>query len=157
MKHFTLPKEFAEKWVKALESGEYEQGEETLVNADYERDEDGIIVSDSLNMDNCTFCCLGVAAVVVGVDPLNIIGYDLLHEVDKTLPEELPSALIYEGEDLVDLLSSLNDGIPSVKLHKYKEQYPNLVFHIERPSSGIPIYTFKDIAQFIKTNIEFKP
>jgi hypothetical protein len=44
MKDFRLPKEFAEKWLKALRSGDYEQGTNVL----YKEKTNG-------------YCCLGVA------------------------------------------------------------------------------------------------
>lgn len=50
-KQYRLPKEFAENWVKALRSGEYTQGTNYL-----------------FNKDENTYCCLGVACEVAGID-----------------------------------------------------------------------------------------
>lgn len=50
-----LPEDFKAKWVAALRSGEYKQGRLRLHNADN------------------TYCCLGVAATICGVD-MNIYG-----------------------------------------------------------------------------------
>lgn len=48
-KKYRLPKEFAEKWLEALRSGEYEQGYGCLFT-------------------NNRFCCLGVGCVILGAD-----------------------------------------------------------------------------------------
>lgn len=68
MKQYSLPKDFAEKWVAALRSGEYEQGKEALFN-------------------NGCYCCLGVAAVVCGAKN------DMLLQGDDS-----PAAYLYRGE-----------------------------------------------------------
>lgn len=50
MKRYRLPKEFTEKWLKALRSGKYEQGTFKLYKEE----------------DN-SYCCLGVAGNICGV------------------------------------------------------------------------------------------
>lgn len=87
-KKYKLPREFGEKWVEALRSGEYQQGSSCL--------------KDSRN----NYCCLGVACVVAGIDP---------PAKDWILPEfankEIPKILIGSGavSDLVYDCSSMND------------------------------------------------
>lgn len=52
MKYEKLPKEFKNKWVAALRSGAYEQGQERLKRGS-------------------AYCCLGVACVVAGVKKIH--------------------------------------------------------------------------------------
>ena len=50
-KQYRLPREFAEKWIKSLRSGDYKQGRGGLYN-------------ESKN----NYCCLGVACSMLGVE-----------------------------------------------------------------------------------------
>ena len=47
-----LPKKFKQNWIEALRSGEYKQGRHTLF---------------SKGIENDKYCCLGVAAHVLGI------------------------------------------------------------------------------------------
>lgn len=62
-KDVRLPKRFKAKWLKALRSGDYKQGKSALHN----------------KTDN-TYCCLGVAAVVCGHKPEELITKGLFVE-----------------------------------------------------------------------------
>lgn len=108
MKKYQLPKEFAEKWVAALRSGEYKQGSFGLYRP-----------------SNCSYCCLGVACVLAGQSPENIIR----QWIDKPI-SGIPDELIGNGgnNDLVHDLSEMND-------HDGK--------------------TFPEIADWIESNVEF--
>lgn len=91
MKKYTLPKEFGKKWIAALRSGEYKQGQQTLCS-----------YADS------KYCCLGVAAKISGANFLEIVGKQWV-KLDSDL--NLPSVLKGSGanSDLVYDLVSLND------------------------------------------------
>ena len=98
-KKFKLEKEFAKKWLEALRSGKYEQGEGYLQNADGQ------------------YCCLGVACRV------NHPRVKLIHKffidsegegrgyITKDLEEKMPKLL--RGTDgtneFVKLVSEMND------------------------------------------------
>lgn len=97
-----LPKEFKEKWIAALRSGEYKQGTDILYDA------------------NCDcFCCLGVAGLVCGADKgmmhqATLFGtYEPISEGGHEIPapDGLPENLIHRKyNDLAHTLSSMNDG-----------------------------------------------
>jgi hypothetical protein len=102
MKDFRLPKEFAEKWLKALRSGDYEQG----TNALYKEKTNG-------------YCCLGVACRIEY--PLHyLLGSDgryagviekSLHQLKfnlKKIPKELIGGNLITNR-LVNRLTRLND------------------------------------------------
>lgn len=96
-KEFQLPKEFAEKWVKALRSGDYNQAL-------------GVLYSPS----QCSYCCLGVAASIQGIAKTSLQDNgelaDLMgHEEDCILESfSIPQQLIHG--DLVKHLIILNDN-----------------------------------------------
>ena len=100
MKDFRLPKEFAEKWLKALRSGDYEQGTSTM----YHKYSGGYC-----------YCCLGVACRIEY--PLHYLKGNnghyagliekSLHQLKfdlKKIPKELKGS-----NDLVDKLMRMND------------------------------------------------
>lgn len=96
---FKLEKEFGEKWVKALRSGKYEQGEGYLEDADGQ------------------YCCLGVACRV------NHPRVNLTHKffidsdgqgkgyITKNLEEKMPKLLrgTDSNNEFVKLVSEMND------------------------------------------------
>ena len=106
MKNFKLPKEFTEKWLKALRSHDYEQGDGTLYDA-----------------NSNTYCCLGVACRMEY--PLQYLkasdGYASLIEKSqdqlkfdlKKIPKELKGNLITNR--LVKRLTRMNDYKSSFK------------------------------------------
>lgn len=152
-KSFELPKEFAEKWIEALESGDYSQVDGTLVYYEYLEDE-------TIDVGSCSYCCLGVAAKINNCDLDEIGGLDLLVEdADFFLNKGLPEILIENQEEnnLVGLLTKLNDGTTIHQLENWKEIFPNIIFlnlSDFNEVSGIR-YNFKQIAEFIKLNVEF--
>lgn len=87
-----LPKEFKEKWVKALRSGEYKQCTSQL-------------------HDKGRFCCLGVAAVLAGKRPRDLkgghIGYDCTIKPFDGFPEILTHK--NWSNDTAGILSQMND------------------------------------------------
>ena len=97
-KKYSLPREFAEKWVKALRSGEYKQGR-------------GLLHS------NFGYCCLGVAGFICGAtnEMLKYAG-GYLHtepiyfnqDVIKNIPVELHGTR--SRNELIYELTVMNDG-----------------------------------------------
>lgn len=83
-----LPIEFKEKWVAALRSGEYKQGDACLYSQG-------------------SFCCLGVACVVAGL-PTDM----LVHNSYIPIGWDLPKALrgIPSDNEVVSVLTLMNDG-----------------------------------------------
>jgi hypothetical protein len=101
-----LPKEFRDKWLEALRSGNYIQGQDLLLNP-----RDG------------TMCCLGVACKVLGIpstliedecmpNDLNAIDIDIYN-----LPEPIISGLWCS-----DLADKNDKGVPFKEIADYIEQ-----------------------------------
>ncbi len=104
-KQYQLPREFAEKWVKALRSGEYKQATTRL-------------------MHNGGYCCLGVGAKVCGADDAELLeadgssacyllpsyncGFPLLKRQTKELIPELLFGLPADNE-FVKNVATMND------------------------------------------------
>lgn len=89
-KEYQLPKEFAEKWVAALRSGEYQQGSESLCYND-------------------SYCCLGVACAISGV--VNVPHQDWIKATtakDTSIPKILIGSAATSG--LVYAVSTMNDS-----------------------------------------------
>ena len=85
MKFQKLPPKFKKKWVAALRSGKYKQGQNALMT------EEG------------TYCCLGVACRVAG-SPI---------ELDQMFPAEdsrVPKILRSEDTELNNTLAKRNDS-----------------------------------------------
>lgn len=91
MKKYQLPKEFAEKWVKALRSKRYKQG--TGMLCDGER-----------------YCCLGVAAIIGGIPQIVIENKKVLQTAFAL--GILPDQIIGNATDkrLIGFLVEKNDG-----------------------------------------------
>lgn len=147
MKQFKLPKEFAEKWLKALRSGEYEQGADAL---------------KTVNEDNVCFCCLGVAGDVCKLNDesylISIPVFDNTYNYNGLIPEEIIGEA--DKNDLVGILTLLNDGINkynySVRISKKNYIFRNHKleeFNFE--SIHVLRFTFNEIADFIEDNCEF--
>lgn len=92
-----LPKSFKTKWVKALKSGKYIQGQYLLYNEDAD-----------------TYCCLGVACDITRV-PKSIFKHDAYPSsstfaVDKGgQPYKKVPFILHKGHKVSDSLVSLND------------------------------------------------
>lgn len=100
-----LPEYFKTKWVAALRSGEYEQGESYLEWDD-------------------KFCCLGVLCKVNGVPTLKLEDdIDIPMEfIPSTAKKVIPEFLLGSGE-FPELLAKMNDGnkANNVKKHSFLE------------------------------------
>lgn len=146
-KSFKLPKEFAEKWIKALESGEYKQGSDTLVG----------MAPDGKS----EYCCLGVAGKICGASDEDMRGSNYLEKgevycIKSGIPKELLSSVgvEFKQNELSDILSQMNDGLDKPNYEGFMQHYPNLKFPVDMKSRGIYHFSFKEIAQFIRDNIE---
>ena len=155
-KKFKLPKEFAEKWIEALKSGDYKQGHSMLATTDVECF-DGETLPP---IEKCSFCCLGVAAKISGNPVEELIGVEYLYskKAYKGIPEELLTE--YSGNDqaLVWTLSQLNDGMSrDTYIEEFKDKAYNFRIDIEQhfTKEGKLESTFEDIVNFIKDNVEF--
>lgn len=156
-KTFKLPKEFAERWIVALESGKYKQGPGTLFGGRYQKDENGELDYSKPNMKTSCFCCLGVAAVMQGCSPEDIDGDALLWDNrDFYLSKGIPDVLTETScqDNLVGVLANLNDIFTPYDLKKWSKTFPDLKFSVPVNFDKIN-YTFKEIAEFIKLNVEF--
>ena len=111
---YSLPWRFKKSWIEALRSGYYTQGTGLLRQTDSDADP--------------SYCCLGVACSVAGVQESEIEGEWVDSFFDKYQP--VPEVLHGEADsnELVEALSSMNDN---------DEQF-----------------TFNDIADWINDNIK---
>tara|TARA_R110000796_G_scaffold118353_2_gene231939 strand:- start:1725 stop:2180 length:456 start_codon:yes stop_codon:yes gene_type:complete len=148
-KTFRLPKEFAKNWLKALNSNEYEQGEDTLVKN----------LDENIHDPNtCKYCCLGVAAKMSGAPLEDFLTVDMLSEQKDFFREyKIPEALLSMSDlNLAVILSNLNDGANAETLVDIKEKYPDLKFLVStNPVHNRLKYNFKEIAEFIQLNVKF--
>lgn len=100
-KKFELPKAFAEKWVKALRSGEYKQGHHVLFRNDFQ---------------SCEYCCIGIAGIVAGVKESrmlnkNLFGTQSHNDVQSfKIPKELRTIENAGRYQLPLLISRMNDN-----------------------------------------------
>ena len=158
-----LPKAFTLKWIEALRSGKYIQGDEYLCE-EYRIDE---------NTMGCHHCCIGVAVELLEKIPypimdINLVGED---EFDKTKIE----GWIHSGypKELIDfrdaelgfsnpipmLFAGLNDGtnITHLKIEYAERLFPDAIpeYLLSRVDStgGIKL-SFEEIADFIEQEFE---
>lgn len=97
-----LPKKFAEKWLKALRSGEYEQAEGRL----YDHKNNG-------------YCCLGLACEIVGhTRNVERYGYlefpNMITNSNNPVFKKVP-AILRQTEGLAEKLAEMNDDGESFK------------------------------------------
>ena len=93
-----LPKEFKEKWIAALRSGKYVQGEGFL----YRR------FDDDDHSSEC-YCCLGIACLVAGLTSNDIRNIDVIPNTNafKTVPKILKGSA--DDSAAVKHLTGMND------------------------------------------------
>ena len=123
---YSLPKEFKEKWIKALKSGNYVQGSGSL-----RKEMDNTNNTSSMP----TYCCLGVACSVAGVPEEYITG-EWIDYVDGYEYDVVPEVLhgVSDENQLVEALSCMNDThTADTTEHKF---------------------SFEDIADWIDDNIK---
>jgi len=149
MKTFNLPKEFAEKWLVALKTGDYSQASNTLLDAS--------VNYDSGDIDHIIgYCCLGVACSILGANDDELLNKDIIFQMSN-IPDEIPQILAEENSDfnLVDILTRLNDGFTSMEHINLMEQYEHLWFNRLPSNTTEKIsYSFKEIAEWIEHNVD---
>lgn len=102
-----LPKRFKEKWVKALRSGKYKQGNYKLYNK---------------AQDN--FCCIGVAEVICGNELFNIDRRSVLNKKESKLPKQFYNKDDNDVSIMTNNLINFNDSGKSFKwIASYIERY----------------------------------
>ena len=112
MKKITYPKlppKFKTKWLKALRSGEYEQGE-----------------SDLFNKKTNTYCCLGVACNIAGHQK----SLEIYEEsyIDKMPARNVPAMLRGLNDDTApSLLADMNDATGSYGKRRSFKQIANWI------------------------------
>lgn len=101
-----LPKAFKTKWLKALRSGKYEQYTE----------------GGLYSVSNNSYCCLGVAGHICGVDNSELRRYGYLTEIENN---KIPKLIQGDKENpVVDKLTEFNDNGKSFKwIASYIERY----------------------------------
>lgn len=131
-----MKKSFADKFLTALQSGEYEQGESTLKSEDNK------------------FCCLGVACDVAGI-AMDTEDWPMVDLVGDN--KIFPASLIYvdENKELCELLGNLNDGFSmgSVYMQQILGDYNH---NIPVNSEDTQNFDFDQIADFIEANLEYE-
>lgn len=146
-KKFKLPREFAEKWLKNLRSGKFQQGVEYL---EFRTDEQGDF-----------HCCLGVACRTV-CPRTNLflehsyVSYDYLEieEIDTLISAGFPRELLGDNH-LPLVLSKLNDGLTTPKLIENMLKAYTFREEVLKRSNGILQLSFSEIADWIEDNVEF--
>lgn len=116
MKAYTLPKEFAEKWINALRSGNYKQGKSYL----YSYVSNGITGEDR-------YCCLGVACTLNNI-PKSDLRCEFIGQ-SFFMPVELKGDGSYNN--LVRALTDLNDGTHSND-HRDSKSFNEIASWIEQ-------------------------
>lgn len=149
-KSFEMPKEFGEKWIKALRSGEYKQTDGTLVNYDFDE-----ITNEITEVHG--YCCLGVACRVANVEVVKMAGYDLINDIQLSSDSPVPNILQETNfaHNLVDILTQLNDGL-TYNNYKIMKSEVNVELDIIPTEDNQRVnYNFNQIADFIEKNVEF--
>lgn len=147
-KKFKLPRKFAEKWLKNLRSGKFQQGVEYL---EFRTDEQGDF-----------HCCLGVACRTV-CPSTNLfleesyISPDFIEseDVDTLLKSGLPEELLGDA-NLPLILSELNDGTTNPELIEsiLESSKFNREEILKRSKRTLQL-SFSEIADWIEDNVEF--
>ena len=95
-----LPKEFKEKWLSALRSGEYTQAREALWVGN-------------------GYCCLGVACKVAGYKDKEIEGYGSIYgDIQEGIPDILIGEI--ESSSIIQTLIRMNDGKYDPRTQEYE-------------------------------------
>ncbi len=124
MEKYQLPKEFAEKWIEALRSGEYKQGRDKLAT-----------INDA---NEICYCCLGVACKLQNIKDTELEQYGEIAELTKIDADE---DFNNEYTDLLDI------GIP---YNLIGTQLPNELITLNDNEKK----SFVEIADWIIENVE---
>lgn len=151
MKNYGLPKEFAEKWLAALRSGNYVQGGASLLS--YEE-----LGDFSVDINKKSYCCLGVACALTGVEEKiyggeSFVSKDSNINIMYMLEKGYPKELIGET-DLPYILALLNDGV-KITNHLIDNYFSGIIFRKPFVLNEVYKLNFSEIADFIEDNVEF--
>lgn len=92
-KQYQLPKEFVNKWIKALRSGEFQQD----------------TTAGQLSYNGC-YCVLGVACVANGI-PISDDGLDTVDKDGEPVNyDELKRVMQVQDTNFINVIYRLNDG-----------------------------------------------
>lgn len=168
MKKFKLPKEFAEKWITALRSGNYKQIRGSLLELEDTNERE----TTTEHLEDCRFCCIGVAGDIGSIPRLRLLNHCLLDE--DYFGEFLPNVPIklFEIDDefsgdpidnkLTQVLVGLNDGVNKENYNNYFHlqgfvfRTQNIYEHdFEKKGKSLFALDFSQIADFIEDNCEF--
>ena len=118
------------KWVAALRSGQYKQGRDAL-----------------FNIEQNSFCCLGVLLVAVAQRPLNKSEHYYLHDGNEfNLSHELQVALGSSNDGRT--LSTIKKTYREANFDTVPEYSPSIVGALESVRSN-----FNQIADWIEKNL----
>ena len=145
-KKFRLPKEFAEKWLTALRSGNFHQASFKLK------------VTHPLG--GSSYCCLGIAGelceMLDGYLTQNSFFRQVDIDVDITkVPKELRGGS--SQNPLVYVLTTLNDGVGTLTLKDLATKYIIRSVNPDTVEEDLPSnnkLNFNQIADFIEDNCE---
>jgi len=134
IKKYRLPREITEKWLVALRSGEYDQGQGKLKIV---RDEE---TSKLFSKPKVTYCCLGVLGMICGIEDKYLIGKNDFNA----------SIILYNGVEAFDNASEFikTYGVP-VELTASSDLVQKLIGLNDTDG-----YSFKVIADWIENNVE---
>lgn len=111
MEYEKLDPDFKKKWVVALRSGEYKQGEEFLAQQDVDTNE-------------YSYCCLGVAGHLCGINEENLAEGQLFEDdfdYSDKVPKQLQGQTMkgqHNFNPIVRVLTDMNDGVGNFKNNK---------------------------------------
>lgn len=140
-KKIILPKEFAQKWIEALRSGNYKQGFGRLLQ---EQDK-----------NEKTYCCLGVACDVLKIDEEFIRRHAMPSGLPSLIRNSMVPTILWtdqarKGEDVLqNILANLNDGFPD----SFLDNLQTCGYIIPENKQ---MFDFNDIANFLEANVEFE-
>lgn len=131
-----MQKDVRDRWVKALRSGDYEQG------------------SGYLCKEN-KYCCLGVLNDVQGNDFVLENGVRQYYNITEKAQSAVTTVRkYYDIDDRAQYSVTLNEGwleSQGLESHDVMRLWP---MNDGRNASGEHIYSFSDIADFIEENVE---
>lgn len=160
-KTWEMPEKFLKAWLKALRSGDYQQGESSLFHIldDLEDPKD----------KGERFCCLGVAGDVCNV-PRNLMDRfgefsEASSECKEIVPhlEKMPDILIEVSQNLnkpllSNFLMQMNDGLRKTNIDIFLGQYPEAQISSKIQDKvhdkGTHYCSFEEIAEFLEQNVE---
>lgn len=135
-KLYKIPKTIGDKWLKALDSGKYKQGSGELCDT---------------SIPGHAYCCIGVLGRACGLDDSTMSGISFVESVaeigDSNYERERRLTLYDKATTLGFPRELLYTGMGSQEHKSFARVLANMN---DRENC-----TFKDIAQWIRENVEF--